>query len=60
MSNETQASFDPMRALRILLKLEETQDSDMSYLRKLLLADAKQHIEAAARQSAPETEAAGA
>ncbi len=44
MSSALVASFDAMQALRILLKLEEAPDSDTSYLRRLVLADAKRNI----------------
>lgn len=44
MSSALVASFDAMQALRILLKLEEAPDPDTSYLRRLVLADAKRNI----------------
>lgn len=44
MSSALVASFDAMQALRILLKLEEAPDQDTSYLRRLVLADAKRNI----------------
>lgn len=60
MSSETDANFDPMRALRILLKLEETPDADMSYLRKLLLADVRRHLDVVMAEAAPEASPADA
>ncbi|HEY8161827.1 MAG TPA: hypothetical protein VIF34_06105 [Methylocystis sp.] len=46
MSIEMVASFDALRALRLLFKLEEEVDADSAYLRNLLVADTKRHIAA--------------
>lgn len=54
MSSAVVANFDAMQALRILLKLEEAPDQDSSYLRHLVLADAKRNVFAAAGEPASE------
>lgn len=46
MSIEMVASFDALRALRLLFKLEESPDADSAYLRNILVADTKRHIAA--------------
>ncbi|WP_424360522.1 hypothetical protein [Methylocystis parvus] len=60
MSSAVVANFDAMQALRILLKLEEAPDQDSSYLRHLVLADAKRNVFAPAAEPASDEASADA
>ncbi|QGM98689.1 hypothetical protein [Methylocystis parvus] len=60
MQSGTNPSFDAMQALRVIVKLEDTPDADSAYLRRLVVADAKLHIEAATAENASEESQADA
>jgi hypothetical protein len=56
MSSVTEANFDAMQALRILIKLEDTPEPDMSYLRRLAVSNVKRQASpTAATQDVVET-----
>jgi hypothetical protein len=44
ISGVAETNFDAMQTLRILIKLEDTPEPDMSYLRRLVVATVKRQV----------------